>query len=108
MVNGSLDAGCRMKDLGLEGPGATMGGSADHVLVGVVVTYTRSGVSHFLNAWTTLISNGCHSSTNNSRKTLEEPFASWIQAPSVGCGASTMRSVEGVQISIRRYRVKKG
>ncbi len=58
MVNGSPGAGRHKKDLGGHytlplgpgGPGVTMGDSADHVLMGVVVAHTRSGLSHFFSA----------------------------------------------------------
>ncbi len=45
-----LDGHCTVL-LGPEGPEAAMGCSADHVLLGVVVAYTGSGLSHFLSAW---------------------------------------------------------
>ncbi len=58
MVSGSLDFACHTKDLSGNctiplnpgEPGAATGSSADHILVGVVVTYTESGLSHFFSA----------------------------------------------------------
>ncbi len=107
MVNGSLGTGCHRKDLGgqstvplgLGGPGATIGGFADHVLVGVLVAHTRSGLSHFFSSWTSPIFKWM--------SLLNQLEYEDVQAPSIRCGANTRRSVEGGQSSIHRYWIRR-
>ncbi len=41
--------------LGLGGAGVTLGGSGDHILVGVVVAHIRLGLNQFFRAWTSPI-----------------------------------------------------
>ena len=53
--------------LGLGGPGATMGGSADHVLVGVVVHTPDRDLANFSVLGLSQFSNGRHSSTSRDR-----------------------------------------
>ena len=49
------DAKPRTVPLGPGEPEVAIGSFADHILVGVVVTYTGSGLGRFYNVWTSLI-----------------------------------------------------
>ncbi len=82
MVGDSLGVVCHTEDLsghctvplGLGRLGATTGSFMYHILVGTLVTYTRSGLFHqaiFSVLGLPQFSNGGHSSTNRDRKTLE-------------------------------------